>query len=224
MPPSLRPDGSASVDTTVSRPLFLSIASSAPDVAGAVCPKMFISLRELHLHEDQQAFHEEWQPGTIDLGPDAKQSAPLKADVQASVVEENRGHKVNIEDIRLVGEFSTKLELPCARCLDPVYEDVEKKFDLLYRPQGADAGKEEISLAKEDADIGYYQGDGLLLEDVLREQLLLAVPLKLVCREDCKGLCPSCGQNLNQGECGCTRSDPDPRWHALGDLRNKLGQ
>jgi len=224
MPQSVRPNVPASVDTTVSRPLFLSIASSAPDVAGAVCPKMFISLRELHLHEDEQEFHEEWQAGTIDLGPDAKQSAPLKTDVRASVVEENRGHKVNIEDIRLAGGFSTKLELLCARCLDPVYQEVEKNFDLLYRPQGADAGKEEISLAKEDADIGYYQGDGVLLEDVLREQLLLAVPLKLLCREDCKGLCPSCGQNLNQGDCGCTRGDPDPRWHALGDLRNKLGQ
>lgn len=224
MRPSHRPDASRSVDTTVSRPLFLSIASSAPDVAGAVCPKMFISLRELHLHEDQQEFHEVWQPGTIDLGPDAKQSASLKTDGRASIVEENHGRKATIDDIRLVGEFSTRLELLCARCLEPVHQDVQKSFDLLYRPQGVDAGKEEVSLGKEDVDIGYYQGDGLLLEEVLREQLLLAVPLKLVCREDCKGLCPSCGQNLNQGECGCARTDPDPRWHALEGLRNKLGQ
>lgn len=216
-------NGLSPVDTSTKRPLFLSFASSAPDVAGAVCPKMFISLRELHLHEDQQEFHEEWQPGTIDLGPDAKQSAPLKTDGRASVVEENHGRKLTIEDIRLEGEFSTKLELLCARCLDPVYQDVAKKFDLLYRPQGVDAGQEEISLAKEDVDVGYYQGDGLLLEDVLREQLLLSVPLKLLCREDCKGLCPSCGQNLNQGECGCARAESDPRWHALGELRDKLG-
>lgn len=224
MSPSARHRSPSSVDTTGSRPLFLNIASSAPHAAGAVCPKMFISLRELHLHEDEQEFHEEWQPGTIDLGPDAKQSAPLKADGQASVVEENHGRKTTIEDIRLVGEFSTRLELACARCLEPVYQDVKKSFDLLYRPQGVDAGKEEISLGKEDVDVGYYQGDGVLLEDVLREQLLLAVPLKQLCTEDCKGLCPSCGQNLNQGACGCARAESDPRWRALGELRNKLGQ
>ncbi|HLH06855.1 MAG TPA: DUF177 domain-containing protein [Terriglobales bacterium] len=184
---------------------------------------MFISLRELHLHEDEQEFHEEWQSGTIDLGPDAKQSSPLKTDGKASIVEENHGRKSLIEDIRLVGEFSTRLELLCARCLDPVYQEVRKTFDLMYRPQGVDAGKEEISLGKDDVDIGYYQGEGLLLEEVLREQLLLALPLKLLCSEDCKGLCRSCGQNLNQGACGCTRTEPDPRWHALGELRDKLG-
>jgi uncharacterized protein len=73
-----------------------------------------------------------------------------------------------------------------------------------------------------EAEIGYYQGDGLLLEDVLREQVLLALPLKVTCREDCKGLCGHCGQNLNEGQCSCSTAIEDPRWTALREIRSKL--
>ena len=76
-----------------------------------------------------------------------------------------------------------------------------------------------------EAEIGYYQGEGLLLEDLLREQVLLAVPLKVICREDCKGLCPHCGKNLNEeGACSCADELEDPRWAALKEIRSKLNQ
>ncbi len=80
---------------------------------------------------------------------------------------------------------------------------VSADFELLYRPLGADAGRDELSVTDAEAEIGYYQGDGVLLEDVLREQVLLALPLKITCREECKGLCPQCGKNLNQEQCSC---------------------
>jgi uncharacterized protein len=73
-----------------------------------------------------------------------------------------------------------------------------------------------------EAEVGYYQGEGLLLEDVLREQVLLALPLKAICREDCKGFCPHCGRNLNQEQCNCTEPLDDLRWSALKDIREKL--
>ena len=75
-----------------------------------------------------------------------------------------------------------------------------------------------------EAEIGYYQGEGLLLEDVLREQVLLAVPLKVTCREDCKGLCPVCGKNRNTEPCSCAPLMGDPRWSPLKELREKLEQ
>ena len=94
---------------------------------------------------------------------------------------------------------------------------------MLFRsPLGADAGHEELSVTDAEAEIGYYQGDGLLLEDVLREQVLLALPLKVTCCPDCKGLCPQCGRNLNQEQCGCTRELEDPRWAALKEVRGRL--
>src|SRR5215469_6251135 len=81
---------------------------------------------------------------------------------------------------------------------------------------------EELSVTGAEAEIGYYEGDSLLLEDVLREQTLLAVPLKVLCREDCKGLCPTCGKNRNVELCACAATTGDPRWEALKDIREKL--
>jgi uncharacterized protein len=180
---------------------------------------MFIDIHELELHRVE--FDEMLGPGTIDFGADAQQVEPLGAKGHAELVEEHHGARGVIKDIRLVGSFSAGLQLSCARCLDPVPQHVEREFDLLYRPQGTDAGQEELSVTDAEAEIGYYVGDGLLLEDVLREQILLAVPMKIVCREDCKGLCPQCGTNLNQSSCSCTRP-MDPRWQALEGLRDKL--
>jgi uncharacterized protein len=181
---------------------------------------MFIELKDLELHPID--FKEEFSPGTIDLGPDVQQRSPLKASGRAQLVEELEGRHHKIQDIRLQGELSTRLELACARCLEPVIQDVTRKFDLLYRPQGVDAGKEEMSITAVEAEVSYYQGDGLLLEDALREQVLLALPLRVICREDCKGLCPHCGKNLNLEQCSCAEPHEDPRWSALKDIREKL--
>jgi uncharacterized protein len=180
---------------------------------------MFITIRELELRE--VTFSQQFRPEAIDFGPDVHQHTPLHTHGRAELVEERRGHGQALEDIRLVGDFSTQLELRCARCLEPVMREVAGDFDLLYRPLGADAGIEERSIHGAEAEIGYYQGEGLLLEDVLREQVLLAVPLKAVCDEACKGLCPRCGKNLNFEACTC-QPVLDQRWNALDQLREKL--
>jgi uncharacterized protein len=181
---------------------------------------MLIELAELELHPID--FQEEFPPDAIDLGEDVRQLTLLKASGRAQLVEEHHGKRNVIQDIRLNGELATRLELLCARCLEPVVQDVTRKFDLLYRPLGTDAGNEELSVTVAEAEVGYYQGGGLLLEDAIREQVLLAVPLKVVCREDCKGLCPTCGKNRNTEPCSCAPPLGDPRWSALKDIREKL--
>jgi len=181
---------------------------------------MFLDIKELELHPLD--FEEEFQPDVIDLGGEARQRTPLKASGHAEVVEEHHGKHQIIQDIRLKGQLSAGLELQCARCLEPVQQEVKRSFELLYRPLGADAGRDELSVTDAEAEIGYYQGDGILLEDVLREQVLLALPLKVTCREDCKGLCPQCGKNLNQEQCSCSTAIEDPRWAALKEVRNRL--
>ncbi len=181
---------------------------------------MFLDIKQLELQPLD--FDEEFQPGVVDLGNEAKQRTPLKASGHAEVVEEHHGKHKIIKDIRLRGHLSAGLELQCARCLEPVPQDVKRDFELLYRPLGADAGKDELSVTDAEAEIGYYQGEGLLLEDVLREQVLLALPLKVTCRADCKGLCPQCGKNLNQEQCSCSREVGDPRWDALKEVRSRL--
>ena len=181
---------------------------------------MFIRLKDLELRKME--FDETLSPGVIDLGEEVVQKTPLRAAGRAELVRESRGARQVVEDIRLVGNFSTEIEVRCARCLDPVDNTVSGAFDLIYRPQGVDAKGEEASISKAETEIGYYQGEGLLLEDVVKEQLLLALPAKLVCRESCKGLCPHCGRNLNFETCNCASTMSDPRWSPLEDIRKKL--
>lgn len=181
---------------------------------------MFISLQELEVRKVE--FSQRLAPGTLQLGEDLKQSGELQARGRAELLEEHRGGKDIVEDIRIVGDFSTQLELRCARCLDPVLTPVGGSFDLLYRPFGADAGKDERSISEAETEIGYYSGDGIELDDVLREQILLALPARAICREDCRGLCPGCGRNLNVETCACAEPPQDPRWAALADLKGKL--
>ncbi len=181
---------------------------------------MYLSIEILEDHD--MDFREEFSPEVFDFGPDVRQRGMLRTQGRAQLIEERHGHKRMLQDIHVAGDLSATLELLCARCLEPVVRDVSKRFDLLYRPQGSDAGHEELSVTQAEAEIGYYTGDGVLLEDVLREQVLLAVPIKTVCSEECKGLCPRCGQNLNQGACACPEGSGDERWSALKDLKDKL--
>ena len=181
---------------------------------------MFIEIQELQIHPID--FEEDFRPGVIDFGPDLTQSSILHSAGRAQLVEEHHGKHQTIKDIRLDGGLSATFQLACARCLEPVAQKVDHKFDLLYRPMGSDAGREELSVTTAEAEISYYQGEGLLLEDALREQVLLALPVKVICREDCKGLCAHCGKNLNVQQCSCEEPIEDPRWSALKDLRSKL--
>jgi uncharacterized protein len=181
---------------------------------------MFLDIKDLALHPID--FQEEFQSGVIDLGDETRQRTSMKASGRAELVEEHHGKHKIIKDIRLRGRLSAGFELNCARCLEPVAQDVKRDFELLYRPLGTDAGRDELSVTDAEAEIGYYQGEGLLLEDVLREQVLLALPLKVTCSEDCKGLCPHCGTNLNQEQCSCQALVEDPRWSALKDIRGRL--
>ena len=181
---------------------------------------MFIEVHQLEAHPLD--FEDDFAPGHIDFGTELQQKSPLHAAGRAQLIEEVRGKHEKINDIRLAGGLGVDVELVCARCLEPVPYKVAHQFDLLYRPLGADAGREELSVHSTEAEVSYYEGEGLLLEDALREQVLLAVPLKAICREDCKGLCPHCGKNLNHEQCSCAEPIEDPRWSALKEIRGKL--
>jgi uncharacterized protein len=71
----------------------------------------------------------------------------------------------------------------------------------------------------EDADEEWFDGKRIDLDPILREQVLLALPMSLLCAESCRGLCPVCGENLNLKDCRCERKVADPRWMALKDIK-----
>jgi uncharacterized protein len=165
-------------------------------------------------------FSLELAPGAVDLGEEAGQQGLLAASGHAEVLHEHRGPRDIVDDIRLKGRFAGRFQVPCARCVEPVEIPLEAEFDLIFRPAAADAEATERSITAPETEIGYYQEDSLALEDVLREQVLLSLPARTLCKPDCKGLCPRCGANRNSQPCTCVGSDP--RWEALAGLRGRI--
>ena len=157
-------------------------------------------------------------PGAIDYTSDVRQIGPLLLKGEAALIVEHRGPKEFVEDIRLRAHFEGRFEVLCARCIDPVEQPLAGDFDLIFRPGGVDNEPGEHAITEDETEIGYYEDSGLLLEDAVREQVLLALPGRTLCQEDCKGLCPQCGANRNNAPCSCEEQPVDRRWNALAGL------
>ena len=119
---------------------------------------------------------------------------------------------------RLVGSVASELELPCSRCLEPWRLAVAEQFDLRYLPVAKATVDPEREVNEDDLGTSYYQNDEIDLNELLREQFYLVLPMKPLCRQDCRGLCSQCGTNLNVGACGCAPVWADPRLAALDGL------
>jgi uncharacterized protein len=170
---------------------------------------MFLDVKELAARKIR--IRKSYAPGTVDYHTgDFRQVEPLEVRATAELVE---------GQIRVTGDLHTRLELACARCLDPVNEDVAREFDLFYKPMATMSKEDEERLKFDDTEIGFFKGDGMFLADVLAEQVLLALPMKAICRSDCRGLCPQCGVNLNNEECRCESQVADPRAAPLARLK-----
>lgn len=140
----------------------------------------------------------------------------LKKEVQVVT----RIRKIN-NKILIKGTIETQVDLECSRCLEHFPYSIGENFQVVFEPFSSDIQEEEMELEKEDLDIGFYKEGIIDLTEVVREQIILAVPMIPICNEDCKGLCPYCGQNLNQCKCVCVGKTIDPRWSKLQDLVSK---
>jgi uncharacterized protein len=126
----------------------------------------------------------------------------------------------NKEQVLVEGELSTVLDLTCSRCLiNYPFAVKEEIFALFISQEKALSLSEEKELGAEEFNINYYSGDSLELTEVLRDQLLLCIPMTHRCKEECLGLCPSCGQNWNQGSCDCPRGDKTSPFETLKKLK-----
>ncbi len=122
------------------------------------------------------------------------------------------------EVFRLSGTARAELELLCSRCLEPFGMPVDAVFDLKYLPATEMATDEEREIQDEDFETSYYRDDRIDVNDLLREQFYLQLPMKPLCREECQGLCPECGTNRNTGACDCAPGWEDPRMAPLRGL------
>jgi DUF177 domain-containing protein len=123
------------------------------------------------------------------------------------------------DKFRLVGRVRTELELSCSRCLEPFRFPIDGAFDQRYLPATEAVADVEHEVEDDDLETSYYSEDHIDLNELMREQFYLALPMKPLCLEDCKGLCAQCGTNLNTGMCDCAPIWEDPRLAALRTLK-----
>jgi len=124
------------------------------------------------------------------------------------------------EKVEIIGSINAVVGFECDRCLAPLSVPIEQSFELLYVPPLGTGDEQE--LGGQDLSIGFYQ-DGIIdVDDLVREQIELALPMARLCREGCRGLCPECGANLNDGDCACETGRVDERWAALDNFKSKL--
>ena len=126
------------------------------------------------------------------------------------------------QDILVRGSVSGEVKLACARCLKEFEARIMEKVDIELRPAlDLERVASERELGSDDLNIEFFRGDALDVGHLAAEQISLAIPMKPLCKNDCSGICPACGEDRTLGTCGC-EPDTDPRWSALKDLKFRI--
>lgn len=151
------------------------------------------------------------RPGAIDLETEG-------IDIVSVIAVRGEARK-NAAGVEISGSINGKLNIDCTRCLKPVETPLDAAFDVSFISQENTPEDKEVQLQQADLSADVIQGDQLDLSELAREQILLSLPEQTFCREDCRGLCPLCGKDLNESECDCGSDEIDPRWAALKGLK-----
>ena len=123
------------------------------------------------------------------------------------------------DEVFVNGHLDTRARVECDRCLKPVELPVNADFTLEYISGSEYESSEVAELTEAEMSVSVFDGNGIDVDEIVKEQILLAVPTRMLCREECKGICPQCGTDLNTGDCDCVTNDIDPRWAALKSLK-----
>lgn len=122
-------------------------------------------------------------------------------------------------EAELTGELHTQVSIPCGRCLKSVDFPIAVNFDERFVNAVSWRNEEQHELQSEDLNLSVFDGETIDVDDLVKEEILLALPGHLLCNEECKGLCPVCGIDRNAGTCNCETKPIDSRWEKLKDLR-----
>ena len=173
---------------------------------------MFIEIEDLK--PEPLHVHHVFQTGEIEFShEDAVLNEPVTADFTLD-------HKNS--DLHITGTVETVIHFRCSRCAKEFDRDISAGFVLSYLPQPEYSDENvEVELKYEDMEIAFYDGIAFDVNMMVLEQIELAIPMKIICREDCKGLCYQCGADLNEGICSCTGEPADPRLSVLLDFKKK---
>jgi len=140
----------------------------------------------------------------VDLKVSIDNSEPLE-DVHVSLRVNRYGKRVMLD-----GSAGMSVSLVCSRCLKRFRHPMSVEFHEEYVPR-PDVVDEEHELTDDELSLNYYINDVINLDEFIREQVIVSIPIKPLCRVDCMGICPVCGKDLNEGPCGCKNEEIDPR-------------
>jgi uncharacterized protein len=147
-----------------------------------------------------------------DLNPvDERVSLTAPAEVNGRV-------RLSGNEVFVNGHLDTRAQVECDRCLKAVELPVKADFTLEYISGSEYESSGTAELTEAELSVSVFDGKALDVDEIVKEQVLLAVPTRMLCREDCKGICPECGTDRNTGECNCVTNEIDPRWAALKNL------
>jgi uncharacterized protein len=124
-------------------------------------------------------------------------------------------------EVVLTGRLATRAEVDCDRCLKSIEIPVRAEFELRYVNAGDYESIDAAELEESDLALSIFDGQRIDIDEIVREQVLLTVPTRSLCREDCKGFCPVCGGDKNLKECGCQTEEIDPRWAGLKEIADR---
>ena len=155
-------------------------------------------------------FHKAYQPAELDLDDER---VKLCGPTSVSGKIRQAGTEVFID-----GHVDSCAQVDCDRCLKPLQIPVSSDFGLEYITGGEYEDNRNLELTEGEMSVSVFNGETIDVDEIAKEQILLAVPSRLLCTENCKGFCPTCGADKNVGECGCEEKQIDPRWAALKNL------
>lgn len=178
---------------------------------------MVIRVEDIPVQGKQESFLEDEGPLNERLGGEATDSGIRFAGPVQVWMTLSRSGRVILVKSRIEG----RVKCVCARCLDPFTLTLHSEIQASLKPKPDPhlASSEEIELSREDLQTDFYEGEEVDLSPLVQDQVLLTLPPKVVCQEECRGLCQRCGKNLNRGTCQCQGAEVDPRLASLKDFR-----
>ncbi len=159
-------------------------------------------------------------------GEDFERLRSLSCTVKNKAVLEWEIKKDIMNKFYFSGIQTCDVEFNCSRCLGSIPKHLEQKIELVLLPADSleehDLDNEDLKLEEDDLKTVFYKNDEIDILRIMEEQLLLSVPMKPLCQKNCKGICSSCGTNLNVEECDCERDDVDPRLSKLKEIKKNM--
>jgi uncharacterized protein len=164
--------------------------------------------------ESGKDFDHQYQPGELSLEDDRIGLLDPQPRVQGRI-------RRNGRRVKVAGKITGHLQLECDRCLKPVVSAVDTKFNREYTTTADYEAQQAVELSEADLNLSVFDGLVIDIDLLVREELLLAAPDQVLCRQNCQGICPTCGVDRNVTACNCETEEVDPRWAGLKELVNR---